>query len=660
MRYRTACYLGVSGHSITPGPSWWNKEVEYVCGIAGIFRVDGEPIPRGYIDAMVATLRHRGPDGEGTFFAPGIAFGHTRLAIIDLSAASDQPLIDEVAGLTLIFNGEIYNYIELREELRALGHSFRSAGDGEVILKAYEEWGSGCLGRLNGMFAIAIWNGRKRELFLARDRFGEKPLYIARAAKGLIFASEMKAVLAVRPELRVPNRRSLYRYLSRGDLDQDHESFFAGIESLPAAHYLVLDADGRGVAQRYWHPAAAGVTMERAGAIEGFRELLFDAVRIRLRSDVPVGSSLSGGLDSSSIVATINAQKSSQAVHQKTFSARFRSNQYDEGRYIQTVVRNVDANSHDIFVEPEQFALDFSELQWHQEEPIASASPFAQWEVMKLAQRESTTVLLDGQGADEILAGYDQAHGMFWSHWARRGRLDRVGREVLAYVRRYHRIRQPALFSIYYSLPDTLRDRLASRYYRSSNIVSPSLQHDFAPAHVDTIKAFPDRLRNELLRWQTTTQLPELLRYADRNSMAFSREVRMPFLDHRLVEYSFGLPPDLLLHNAVTKVVLREAMRGIVPEEILGRKDKLAYSPPQAQWIRGPLHGWMETLLSKAQQRSDYFDPAAVRHIAERLQGSPNSPLAWRVASTEAWFETMVDAPQPSATRATEISGLNW
>lgn len=631
-----------------------------MCGIAGIFRVDREPIPPGYIEAMVAMLRHRGPDGDGAFFAPGLALGHTRLAIIDLTAASDQPLIDEAAGLTMIFNGEIYNYIELRDELKALGHAFRSAGDGEVILRAYEEWGPGCLGRFNGMFAIALWNERKRELFLARDRFGEKPLYMARTAKGLIFASEMKAILAVRPELRTPNRRSLYRYLSRGDLDLDHESFFAGIDSLPAAHYLVLDSNGHGVAQRYWNPAATTVPIDRAGAIEGFRELVFDAVRIRLRSDVPVGSSMSGGLDSSSIVATINAQKSSQAVHQKTFSARFRSPKYDEGLYMGVIARNVAADSHDIFIEPEQFAEDFARLQWHQEEPIASASPFAQWQVMKLAKSEATTVLLDGQGADEILAGYDQAHGMFWSHWARRGRFDRVGREMLAYARRYHGFRQPALFSVYYSLPDTLRDRLAAKYYRSSGIVSPELQHDFAPSHVDSIEAFPDRLRNELLRWQTTTQLPELLRYADRNSMAFGREVRLPFLDHRLVEYCFGLSPDLLLHNAVTKVILREAMRGIVPERILTRKDKMAYSPPQAEWIRGPLHGWMESLLSRAQKRSDCFHPSEVRRIAERLDRSPNSPLAWRVASTEAWFESMVDGPARSTGSAKEISGLSW
>jgi asparagine synthase (glutamine-hydrolysing) len=631
-----------------------------MCGIAGILRPDGEPVPPGYIDAMVATLRHRGPDGEGSYFAPGLALGHTRLAIIDLTAASDQPIIDEAAGLAMIFNGEIYNYIELRSELKSMGYEFRSEGDGEVILKAYEAWGPKCLAKLNGMFAFALWNGRTRELMLARDRFGEKPLYIARTPRGILFASEMKAILAVRPELREPNRRAVFRYLSRGDLDLDHESFFTGIESLPAAHYLLLDSKGRGQPKRYWHATSAPVPASRRAAIEGFRELFFDAVRLRLRSDVPVGSSLSGGLDSSSIVATINAQKSSQWVHQKTFSARFRSAAHDEGHFIDLVTYQVDAEAHEVWVEPDRFLEEFGRLQWHQEEPIASSSPFAQWLVMKLAAECETTVLLDGQGADELLAGYDQAHGMFWAHWLRRGRLDKVAREMFAFARRYHAVRDPGLFAAYYLLPGTLRDGLAEIYYRSANLVSHELHREFSPAHVDTDQPFPDRLRNELVRWQTTTQLPEFLRYADRNSMAFSREVRLPFLDHRLVEYGFGLPPDLLLNRAVTKVTLREAMRGIVPDEVLNRKDKLAYAPPQKKWIHGPLRPWIEQMLQGAERRTEIFNPRTVLQMREHLNRESGDTLVWRVASTEAWYQSMIDCAPGQATRPAEISALNW
>lgn len=631
-----------------------------MCGIAGILRTEAEPVPPGLIDAMVATLRHRGPDGEGTYFAPGIAFGHTRLAIIDLSAASDQPFIDEAAGLVMVFNGEIYNYVELRSELKGLGFEFRSEGDGEVLLRAYEAWGTDCLAKLNGMFAFAIWDNRKRQLFLARDRFGEKPLYIARSPRGVVFASEMKAILAVRPELRVPNRKAIFRYLSRGDLDQDQESFFEGIESVPAAHYLLLDANGRGTPKRYWHATSAPVPGNRMVAIERFRELLFDSVRIRLRSDVPVGSSLSGGLDSSSIVATISAEKSTQSVHQKTFSARFKSRQHDEGQFIKLVTYQADAEAHDVWVEPDQFLAEFDELQWHQEEPIASTSPFAQWLVMKLAKENNTTVLLDGQGADEILAGYDQAQGMIWAHWLRRGRLDKVGREMAAFAKRYHGFAQPAQFAAYYSLPGRLRDELAERYYHSSKVVSNELHQEFAPSHVDSPEPFPDRLRNELVRWQTVTQLPEFLRYADRNSMAFSREVRLPFLDHRMVEYCFGLPVDLLLNKAVTKVVLREAMRGIVPDGVLDRKDKLAYSPPQRQWNQTTLRPWLEMLLTAAESRDDIFNPRAVVAIRERLSKDGGDALMWRVASTEAWFQAMIDRPRQGQAGQAEISPIQW
>ena len=623
-----------------------------MCGISGILLAGGEPVPVDQVRAMMDCLRHRGPDGEGTFFAPGVAFGHTRLAIIDLTAAADQPFLDEAAGLALTFNGEIYNYVELRAELQALGHRFTSTGDTEVLLRAYEQWGVDCLARLNGMFAFALWDGRKRELFLARDRFGEKPLYLARSGREVVFASEMKAIQAVRPQLRAPNQRVVFRYIARGDLDLDHETFFEGIEALPAAHYLLLDSNCEGEPRRYWEPAGTCVPGSAEEAIERFRELLFDSVRIRLRSDVPVGSSLSGGIDSSSIVATINAQKGSRAVHQKTFSARFHSKAHDEGEYIRVVTDAVEAESHDVWVEPEAFIEQFERLQWHQEEPIASSSPFAQWLVMGLAQQQGTTVLLDGQGADELLAGYDQAHGMFWAHWLRRGRADRVGREVVAFSRRYRGLREPALFAAYYSLPGRMRDGLAELYYRSAQLVSPDLHRQFAPAHVDTIEPFPDRLRNELVRWQATTQLPEFLRYADRNSMAFSREVRLPFLDHRLVEFCFGLPPDLLLSQAVTKLPLRRSMRGIVPDGILDRKDKLAYAPPQRRWMRGPLRPWLEGLLRGAEGRPEFFKPAAVRTLRSRM-GEPGADgLVWRVASTEAWFQALVDGPGRAPLRA--------
>jgi asparagine synthase (glutamine-hydrolysing) len=470
----------------------------------------------------------------------------------------------------------------------------------------------------------------------------------------------MKAIVAIRPELREANHRAVYRYLARGDLDLDHESFFTGIESLPGGSYLLLDHKAGGEVRRYWEPGSCEVPTTRNEAVERFRELLFDSVRIRLRSDVPVGSSLSGGLDSSSIVSTIHAEKTGQSLHQKTFSARFHSKAHDEGRFIEIVTYRVDAESHEVWVEPERFIDEFEQLQYHQEEPIASASPFAQWLVMRLAQQNDTTVLLDGQGADEILAGYDQAHGMFLAHWLRRGRLDKVARELGSFGNRYHSLREPIQFAAYYSLPERLRDGLVERYYRSASVTAPEMHDKFAPAHVEAPKPFGDRLRNELVRWQTTTQLPEFLRYADRNSMAFSREVRLPFLDHRLVEFCFGLPPDLLLSGATTKVILREAMRGIVPDRILDRKDKLAYAPPQRQWNHGPLRRWIATMLQRATSRPEFFSPDAVRAVLGRFEAGGDDTLAWRIASTEAWFESVIERPRAETLQRAEISPISW
>ncbi|MGE0570660.1 MAG: asparagine synthase (glutamine-hydrolyzing), partial [Dehalococcoidia bacterium] len=615
-----------------------------VCGICGIFRTGFEPVAPRVIDAMVRTLHHRGPDGSGAHFADGVGLGFTRLAIIDRTPASDQPIIDEGSGAALVFNGEIYNYVELRRELQGLGHQFRSHGDGETILRGYLEWGMGCLERLNGMFAFALFDPRNQTLFLARDRFGEKPLYVAQSGSGLLFGSEMKAILAVRPELRKAEHRAVYRYLARGDLDLDDETFFAGIRSLPAAHYAVIGRDGSYEPVKYWRARAGDVPETRQEAVEGFRELLFDSIRLRLRSDVPLGSSLSGGLDSSSIVAAMHAQKASHPLEQHTFSARFESATHDEGLHMGVMNRAVDAQAHDVWVKPGAFLDAFAGLQWFQEEPIASTSPFAQFSVMRLAREQGTTVLLDGQGADEALAGYDQAHGMFWANLLTRGRVDLIGREAFAYLRRYRAMpRGPALFSAYYLLPPGVREQVAMRILKSDRIVARKLKREHSPAVVETDRPFPDRLRNELVRWQMATQLPEFLRYADRNSMAFSREVRLPFLDHRLVEYCFGLPSELLLDGATTKVVLREAMRGIVPDPILARRDKLAYAPPQDSWLRGPLLDWARNLVSAARSRTEVFDGRAVERVQRDLESGKNLTMAWRVVSTEAWYQRWID-----------------
>jgi asparagine synthase (glutamine-hydrolysing) len=249
---------------------------------------------------------------------------------------------------------------------------------------------------------------------------------------------------------------------------------------------------------------------------------------------------------------------------------------------------------------------------------------------------------------------------MFWAHWLRSLRIDVLGREVGAYALRYHGIASPGRFATYYLLPETLRDRLAAQYYRSASVLAPPLRHRFAPSHVDSIHPFPDRLRNELVRWQTVTQLPEILRYADRNSMAFSREVRLPYLDHRLVDFAFGLPPSLMHAKATTKLILRQAMSRIVPAEILERRVKVTFAPPQQQWLQGPMQGWLEGKLRAAESRRDVFNAAEVIRLREH-PGGANQALAWRVASTEGWYQVMIDGKaRPASAAPAEISSLSW
>jgi asparagine synthase (glutamine-hydrolysing) len=385
-----------------------------MCGISGVLSFDGSPVDEATLSAQTRALAHRGPDGEGCWVSPSraVGLGHRRLAIIDLSEAARQPM-----GLrgrfTITYNGEIYNYVEVRAELQGLGWTFATQSDTEVLLAAYAQFGEAALERLDGMFAFAIWDEREQTLFCARDRFGEKPFYyVHEVGRRFVFASEIKGLVAagVAPRL---DRRSLYQYLAF-EVVQDparaDETFYEGVRSLEPAHCLTVSfRHGLARPRRYWsiparQPAAAPGLAEAA---ERFLHLLDTSVKRRLRSDVPVGSSLSGGLDSSSVVCLMHrARAGQQALAQNSFSARFREPRLDEGPYIEAVVEATGTTPHVVWPDGEGLAAGMTALVRHQEEPFAGASVYAQWEVMRLAQREGTKVLLDGQGADETLAGY--------------------------------------------------------------------------------------------------------------------------------------------------------------------------------------------------------------------------------------------------------------
>ena len=600
-----------------------------MCGIFGIQSISGIPLNLEAVERATNTLRHRGPNDEGYLLvntqtghtvlcsgretAPGLslpsiqscsdqsfdlALGFRRLSILDLSPAGHQPMSSADGRFWIILNGEIYNYIELRNELKSYGHHFRSDTDTEVILAAYQQWGAECLLRFNGMWAFAIWDSLARELFLARDRFGEKPLhYVHAPGKLFAFASEIKALHATGVvETRV-HQETLARFKEYNQTDLGEQTFYQDVFRVPQAHSLVVREDGALKKQRYWDidPRIQEAKKSEAWYAEQFRELFFESVKLRLRSDVPVGSSLSGGLDSSAVVSVMDRLLLKGAV-QKTFSARFTDESKDEGKWIEQVTKATHVEPHFVWPTGEQMFDDLKRLFYHQEEPFGSASIYAQWCVMRLAKENNVTVLLDGQGADETLAGYHAYFDVVADEMFNRLKFF----SFLGWRNDYEALHgipfSPISGTIKRSLPRALKRPVKAllRGRHNGHDVEPFLPE--YPNEFGKVTAL-----RKILWWHTTRGgLVELLRYADRNSMAHSREIRLPFLDHRLVEFIFSLPDSLIIRNGWTKWILRQALRGVVPDAILNRIDKLGYEPPQREWL-GAL-SWKDLMLKELEE----------------------------------------------------------
>lgn len=625
-----------------------------MCGIAGIVGF-GAPISAQILAAMNRTLVHRGPDDGGEWVSPkgDIGLANRRLAILDLSAAGHQPMASQDGSCRLTFNGEIYNYVELRRDLVSRGHVFRTQTDTEVILAAYAEWGGHCVERFNGMFAFAIWDARRSVLFAARDRFGEKPFYYVRLPDRLLFASEIKALF---PDPEVPRRPddiAVGRYLALELLDCDERTFFADVRQLPAAHTLTVDRDGRTVFRRYWdldldadRPAASD-----AALADEFRALLTDAVNIRLRSDVAVGSSLSGGLDSSSIVCTMSALlKQHPSATQKTFSARYRVGPSDEGRFIEAVVDRTGVDPHNVFIEGRDLADDLEPFVLHQNEPVAHTSQFAQWKVMKLARECGVTVLLDGQGADEIIGGYPSpTFGYRYAELLTGGHALTLLRELAAFQRHHGNAAVALRYLAGALLPKGVKRAVRRRFIGTSRLTASERGCHEAPETPETLARMTGppgsgpALRRALHETLTVTSLPGLLRYGDRNSMAFSREARLPFLDHRLVEFAYSLPSDQLVRDGTTKGILRRAMSGIIPDVVRDRMDKIGFSTPERDWFAGPLKPRIEAALADLKRR-ELVPAAAVDEQWSRLAaGRGRSGNVWRLANLELWMQQFID-----------------
>ncbi len=579
-----------------------------MCGIAGIIRFSNERIIEGQLKVMTDVISHRGPDGEGQWVNEqgNIGLGHRRLSIIDLSNFGHQPM-HYLDRYTITFNGEIYNYIELREMLLQKGYEFRSHSDTEVLMALYDHLKEKSLDLIDGMFAFAIYDNRENKVFCARDRFGEKPFfYNLEKGQGLIFASEMKSIHAIKGK-KSTNNKILYNYLAFGYVDNRadlSETFYVGISSLPHSHYMIVDMTASSVkVERYWSIAVSENCDSQFNPEEVKRtiqELFYTGLKRRLRSDVSVGSSLSGGLDSSIIVCAIDQLfkqgYTDQHVQQKTFSARFPGFSRDEGKYIDMVTGATSAIPFSTFPDEQTLLSEIDKVAYHQEEPFGSASILAQYEVMKLARANDVTVLLDGQGADEVFAGYHGYYNVFFREMESKSRKE-YEKEFKAYealhsdntinekpkkhIGHYARKYFPAYV-------DRLRFGKMLLKQKTNRYFSSEFFNEYSSQYYRFNNSF-NNLNEELNYATMKGDLQVLLRYADRNSMAHSREVRLPFLFHDLVSYAFSLPAIYKIHEGWTKWILRVSFDELLPKEICWRKDKVGYEPPQKRWMDNKL-----------------------------------------------------------------------
>jgi len=619
-----------------------------VCGICGIV-APGRPAEADTVAAMSELIAHRGPDGDGIFAQDGVALGSRRLAILDLSEAGAQPFSSADGRLHLVHNGEIYNYRELRAELESHGHRFSSATDTEVIIAAYREWGERCVERLNGMWAFALWDEPEQRLFCARDRFGVKPFYYRYDGERLVFASELKAFRADPRTPLQPNDRIVRDFVRNDWFDHTDETFFAGIVKLPPAHTLVVDRNGLRT-RRFWRlelrdPPAGD-------PVDAVRELFVDSVRLRLRSDVTVGTCLSGGIDSSAVACVIDLLLHEEAENarpvgerQQTFTVYFDDLAFDERPYAREVLARTKAAPHWISFTAEDLVDDVGRIVEAHDEPFRSTSICAGWYVMREAARAHVTVVLDGQGGDEVLAGYRAYFSARYADLLLHGRLLELGSELAEHRRLYGSRRALATLARPFA-PAALEARLRERRSGSGALLHPDLRGLPATTELDG-SPFPDRLRKLQTRILTVRGLPELLHAEDRNSMAHSIEARVPFLDYRLVELLFSLDGGHLIERSRTKAILRRALHDLLPPSVRERTDKLGFVTPEAAFFRGALGDLAaDVFASQSFRERGFVDAAAARaRLARHRRGEINAGWElWRALNLELWARTFLDA----------------
>jgi asparagine synthase (glutamine-hydrolysing) len=641
-----------------------------MCGIAGFVdfwdRDRIEPVEQGcLLKSMCDVIRHRGPDDDGFFRQDGVALGMRRLSIIDLAGGA-QPISGEDGSVSIVFNGEIYNFQELRPELEKRGHTFKTHSDTETIVHAYEEFGPDCLKHLRGMFALAIWDDKKRELFIARDRVGKKPLYYTvTPGQTLVFGSEIKSILEHPDVQREINLEAVDAYLTLGYVP-DPLSIFRDIHKLPPGHYLTF-SNGRVRTQQYWdfnfQPAESRKTEDY---LDELRELLNESVRLRLISDVPLGAFLSGGIDSSTIVALM-ARHMNQPV--KTFSIGFHEDSYNELKYARLTAKKLGTDHHEFFVTP-QICDVIDELVWHFDEPFADPSAIPTYMVSKLA-RDHVTVALSGDGGDELFAGYTH----YVVQESRRAFSAALPKALRAGVMRPLSYRLPHgawgrnyLHNISLDPIDRYLDSLS--YFTEltkKTLYTSEFRHALGTTDrvAHSFREYAGRVKtneplDQLLYIDGKTYLPgDILTKVDRMSMATSLEVRVPLLDHKLIDFVTKVPASLKLAGTETKHLLKRVARDLIPAEILDRP-KQGFGIPLEQWINRQLRDQIRDTLREPRTRqrgyvnSEYVDLILDEHHKGRRDHS--FPL-WSLLILELWHRRYIDH-SPRTAESSERNAL--
>lgn len=613
-----------------------------MCGILGWLGAQGAADAARF-DAALDLLAHRGPDDRGVWSAPNVLLGHRRLSIVDLTSTGHQPMLEPATGAVIVFNGEIYNHVELRTQLEALGHQFLGRSDTEVLLHALIEWGEAALPKLNGMWAFAFWQPSSRRLMLARDRFGVKPLYYRNGSGGLAFASEPKALLSLFPEHRVVNEPVLLEFLSNNLLYARNESFYQGIYLLPPAHYAIYAPDtGRWQSQAYWHyPADEDDGLSLEEAVEQFEALLNDAVRLRMRSDVPVGLALSGGLDSTGVLAAAGRHSTAPLT---CFTSIYSDAEVGELPWAELAAKSAHAPLIAVPAPPEDWLTTLHKVAWHMDAPGYSPAVYPLWKLMQRARAERVPVLLEGQGADEALAGYPQYAVLDLLDYI----LGKDAKPTLSCIQsRFNALQQT--FSFGWTVAWLARELSPTllRWHRRRSGFHSLLREgiELSAAPVGEVTASGNRAKQRLLSDHSRNILPGLMQYGDAISMAHGIEARNPFLDYRLVEWMFRMSARLRFNNGETKWVLRQYLRKNGQSAIGNRPDKKGYPTPIRKWLASEHEAQIEALLlAPDSQLHRWCDPKKIKRLIEmnKKGALATEHHLYKLVSTQLWLNVCI------------------